>query len=110
MYAIRSYYGVFEKQANKNIKLKLSGIKGRYFIEKHRVNKKNGSSFDAWVDIGAPEHLSKEAYEYLQAAAVPGYTCRSEDIVNGFEMTIELEPHEIVITSYSIHYTKLYEN
>ncbi len=88
-------YEVFQNQVKKNILLKLSGVKGDYSVEIYRSNRKQGSSYDAWVNMGAPKQISKGAYECLQAASIPTYEYIEQHIEGDYEIDIELEPHEI---------------
>lgn len=43
-----------------------------YSLRETFVNRENGSSFDAWAAMGAPERLSREDEAFLAARAQPG--------------------------------------
>ena len=124
MYAIRSYYGmkplvltIIVSLAFQMLALGQAGIKGRImdstlpvpdatiFIE--TLQKGTSTKLDGTFEL----HL--KSGNYILTISSVGFQTRSIQVVVEDEMVdlgeITLEPTNHVITSYSIHYTKLYE-
>ena len=53
---------------------------GRYRVTESYVNQAAGSSFDAWVRLGAPEKLTPYDVEYLKASSFPGRKISETDV------------------------------
>ncbi|MDQ0158352.1 GH39 family glycosyl hydrolase [Alkalibacillus salilacus] len=90
-----SRYTVFENENIKSYELSLLGLKGDYLLKKQFVNRDQGSTYDAWLDIGAPEHLDTDMMNYLKGKAEPGI--HTELITGEDEYTVHttLQPHEV---------------
>lgn len=46
---------------------------GEYEVRRYSITREGGSSYDAWVKMGAPEHLEAEEIEMLQYLSKPLY-------------------------------------
>ncbi|EGT3617667.1 AraC family transcriptional regulator, partial [Clostridium perfringens] len=91
-------YNVFKNDNPKEFTFKLENIdSGDYEVKEYRVNRKQGSSFDAWVEMGAPKYLESEEIEYLKSRSYPEYKRKNIKIDNSYEINTVLEPHEIVL-------------
>ncbi|MBM7661822.1 xylan 1,4-beta-xylosidase [Bacillus mesophilus] len=90
-----SRYTVFETENIKTHELLLSEVNGNYLLKKQFVNRKQGSSYDAWVDIGAPEHLDTDTMNYLKGKAEPGIHIESVTIEGQYTLHTTLQPHEV---------------
>lgn len=88
-------YDVFKDAVERNYKLKLLIKSGKYRLERYRVNRDEGSAFDAWVKMGAPYILSKDSYRYLEKAAECGYKTWMEEVNKYISIKTEVLPHEI---------------
>ncbi len=88
-------YNVFENNNKKEISLILENIEGDYLVEEEWVNRKNGSVYDAWLEIGAPEKLTKEAYIKLKANSEVGYKTYGINTKGNFKINLRLLPHEV---------------
>jgi xylan 1,4-beta-xylosidase len=61
------------KNAFENLKpieniLTLNNISsGNYSIKKYTLNEENGSSYDAWIKMGAPKNITGEIFQYLKS-------------------------------------------
>lgn len=87
-------YDVYEESFEKNIDLFLNIEKNNYVVEQFFVNRDFGSSFDNWLEMGAPEILSKSSLEYLKNISVPNFkTWKFNSDV--FEWSFVLKVHEI---------------
>lgn len=93
---IKNRYKVFLDRDEIQLKLILSGLeKGSYKIKQHRLNRENGSAFDKWVEMGAPESLSPEEINYLRYSSIPNRHFSDVRIENDFILNTNLQPHEV---------------
>ncbi|MEV5027095.1 GH39 family glycosyl hydrolase [Paenibacillus sp. LPE1-1-1.1] len=70
---------------------------GKYRMITHRINRKHGSSYDKWVEMGAPEPLSAEDIEYIKTASVPERSVQTVEAEHGFTFDTVLEPHAVAL-------------
>ncbi|OCT15191.1 hypothetical protein A8709_13895 [Paenibacillus pectinilyticus] len=91
----KNRYGIFNDAAPNRFGLRLEELNGHYRMEQMRVNRKHGSSFDAWVEMGAPDELTVEGRAYLDRMAQPQYRTWQEKTQEVIELDVELESHEI---------------
>jgi xylan 1,4-beta-xylosidase len=90
-----SRYTVFETENIKTYQLLLLGLNGNYILKKQFVNRKQGSSYDAWVDIGSPQHLDTDTMNYLKGKAKPGIQFEIVSVEDKYTLLATLQPHEI---------------
>lgn len=90
-----SRYTVFENERIKSYQLKLRGLEGEFTMKKQIVNRDQGSSFDAWVKMGAPDEMDASSVNYLKSRAEPGVHVQPLIINNEILLHTELHPHEI---------------
>lgn len=92
----KSRYDIFKDNFKKTIQLSLKGLeKASYSITEYTVNRSHGSSFDTWVDMGAPENMSKVQLEYLKSKSIPHYHWEEAVIDDCYVLNRCLTPHEI---------------
>ena len=67
-----------------------------YTICRYGITKQGGSSYDAWVRMGAPSPLKEEERELLRRMAYPEYHTEQVKCIDG-ELTIKsnLSPHDV---------------
>lgn len=91
-------YGVYGYHVPVAIPFRLTRMTpGKYTIERYTVSRKQGSSYDTWVEMGTPAVMNREQREYLAQQAVPGYVCQTAFVdKNGIlEFSSGLELYEI---------------
>lgn len=88
-------YDIFRESSTWNLRLNIRGISGHFRAEQQRVNRRYGSSFDAWTQMGAPENLSGKALEYLKKSSTPLLKTWDFQANREFQLDTEMEPHEI---------------
>lgn len=98
-------YDVFDNVKSLNHQIVLDGLSGKYRIEIQRVNREQGSAYDAWVKMGGPDDLSKDAYDFLSAASMPGYRTWEVEVSRPLNLDVELKPHEIQLIQLKRSYT-----
>lgn len=67
-------YSIYEDKKSKEAKISILGIKGKYKITSYKLNRENGSSFDEWIRMGAPESMTDEELGYLKGKSQPKMT------------------------------------
>jgi xylan 1,4-beta-xylosidase len=89
-------YAPFLKLARLNVSLTLTDLPAKECEIRERIlSWKNGSAFDAWVEMGA-RPLTPEDVEYLKQVSVPKMRARHEMVSdNELEILAELEPLEV---------------
>lgn len=40
---------------------------GNFSVKKYTLNEENGSSYDAWINMGAPKNITNEIFQYLKS-------------------------------------------
>lgn len=89
-------YRIFKDSFDKSMQISLTGLEdASYKIIERTVNRSQGSSFDAWVDMGSPEDMTLEHIEYLKSKSTPHYCERIETINGSYILESRLTPHEI---------------
>lgn len=67
-------YTVFANADPVEIHLTLTGLTpGNYTVAETLLNREHGSSFDRWLEMGAPEAVSDAELRYLKQSSLPGY-------------------------------------
>lgn len=99
-----SRYTVFDKECVKSFQLNLEGLQGEYKIKKQYVNRQQGSSYDAWVESGAPNEMDKDSINYIRGRAEPGVKIEDISVQNNYILETVLQPHEIQLIEIKRHY------
>lgn len=90
-------YSAFPECGDRLVSLTLTGIAdGSWDVTEYVLNRRHGSAFDAWQDMGAVEPTDPEELSYLRALARPAVR-RTEAAVTGGTLLYEapLAPHEV---------------
>ncbi len=96
-------YQIFRGAENKELSFSLSGMaEGEYRITEHIVNRRYGSCFDKWVEMGAVPLTTEEETEALKQLSHPLLKIRNYTVINQ-QLDYEdiLEPHEIRLIQLS---------
>ncbi len=97
-----SRYEVFQNDNGKEISLHLTGLaEGLYSIKEYSVKRKEGSSFDQWLDMGSPDYLSPEDITYLKNRSLPLYKKSKQHISSEYNINTGILPHEIKLYDIS---------
>ena len=87
---------MFESDGRLKIELELCGLDpGIYRQEIWTINRSAGSTFDRWIEMGAPGVMTPEDLKYLNDMAQPLCKIRDTDTVGTLRLQAELEPHEV---------------
>ncbi|MGG0813361.1 helix-turn-helix domain-containing protein [Paenibacillus alvei] len=90
-------YNGFKDEKTIKLSIVMKGIpSGKYRMTTYALDRNNGSSYDRWVGMGAPESLTSDDIEYLKAGSRPRLEVRQIDIDGGSINHISvLEPHGV---------------
>ena len=90
-------YSAFTERGDRLVTLTLENMEdGAWDVTEYVLNRRHGSAFDAWQDMGAVEPESPEEFAYLRALARPALR-RTEAAVSGGTLLYEapLAPNEV---------------
>ncbi|RED40995.1 GH39 family glycosyl hydrolase [Paenibacillus sp. VMFN-D1] len=92
-----SRYSGFKNERTVKLEFQLDGIdSGRYKIVRRSLNRSSGSSFDVWVEMGAPSIMTGEDLHYIKQRSEPGRHITHVDVENRhMTCTFTLEPHAV---------------
>lgn len=88
-------YRVFEPGEVKQLQFHLYAIPdGWYRVTYQKITKKDGSSFDRWIEMGAPGELQPEQTRYLMESTQPYYRTERLKAKDGIHLEVLLQPLE----------------
>jgi xylan 1,4-beta-xylosidase len=90
-------YNIFESASAKDANVVLSLEEGKYRIERYRLNRDSGSSFDAWLKMGAPEEISNEIYSYLKSREAPEISVSTETVKGQLVLSDTIPVHGVLL-------------
>ncbi len=93
-------YRVFVNNDSMNVAVRLTGLpSGSLHKKSYKITREHGSSYDAWVKIGAPETLNEEEKSFLIHAADPEYRTERIEVDENTPLIINecLRPHEVML-------------
>ena len=89
-------YNGFKDVKTVKLELELTGLpRGKYRMITRTIGRKHGSSYDRWVEMGAPKSLCSEDVEYLKAGAQPRMTSQYVEVEGSRACISILEPHGV---------------
>ncbi len=92
----RDAYSVFETGEIQQMQFWLDELEsGTYRIERRAVTREQGSSFDKWLELGAPCYPSEDELDYLRRAAEPSYRIETVSVRDTLHVEVLLHPMEI---------------
>lgn len=80
--SLRDRYSIFKAGVDKNFNIFLLVNTGIYKIKRYRLNRNSGSSFDAWISLGAPEEIDNDIYFFLKSKEKPDLSFSKEFVEN----------------------------
>lgn len=95
-------YKVFNEGKSLAYHIRLEGfVNDRHTIRRYSISPKGGSVYDAWVDMGAPEQLTKEEEERLHSLSHPVYSVETQMGEAKVSLNTTLIPHEVQLITIS---------
>ena len=91
-------YKVFQTQGKLKMELEICGLSsGIYRQESWILGRNAGSSFDKWLEMGAPGVMTLEDIQYLRDASQPICRICDRDTTGVLKVQAVLEPHEVQV-------------
>ena len=90
-------YNIYESSEELVIHVILPMPEGSYRIKTTQVNRQNGSAYDLWLEMGAPEDLTADMVEYLRQKNLPEVTYRNITCNGNLLLDTVLQPHGITL-------------
>ncbi|MGF7089456.1 beta-xylosidase [Kroppenstedtia sanguinis] len=89
-------YNAFKDKKTVKREIQFTGLsEGKYRMVTYRIDRQHGSSFDRWVEMGAPEELSAEDIHYLKVSTRPQLHTRYVEVEGHLNYVSTLEPHGV---------------
>lgn len=89
-------YASFIEGPLRQYNIRICGIPPRSYQEEFfSVSPKKGSSYDTWINMGAPDTLTAWQTDYLRSCSQPEYKVCIEPVHDVFQFTTTLSPHEV---------------
>ena len=96
-------YKVFQEKAPRSFHIQLEGVRpGRHEVRRYGIGRKGGSAYDAWIDMGAPEPMTKEEEKTLMRLSGPVYRREEAEAEGLLKIKASLMPHEVCLITISI--------
>lgn len=92
-------YHYFE-EADKEVLLKLKGMNGYYIRNTYRVNREEGSVYDAWIRMGAPRSLKPDGLRFLKNKSLYHFDTREVYLTDLAVVPVHLESHEVMLMEW----------
>lgn len=99
-------YTAFNELIKKKFVIPITDLQEKnYIIKQTIINRKHGSAFDKWVELGAVHLESQDEIQYLKSVSVP--FIKIEKVFpenNSLTISCQLEPHEVRLIEIIPHY------
>ena len=90
-------YNVYQPAKNKSVDLLLTLETGNYSIKRSRLTRDSGSSFDAWLKMGAPENISPDIYAFLKSRESPEISITTESVKEQLLLSDSVPVHGVLL-------------
>lgn len=89
-------YKVFQTKGKLKIEMEICGLSpGIYRQESWIISRSAGSSFDKWLEMGAPSVMTLDDIQYLRDASQPICKISDKDTTDVLKVEAVMEPHEV---------------
>lgn len=96
-------YRVFNEKQQKSYHIHMEGFKpGKHILRRYGIGPSGGSTYDAWLEMGAPEPMTKEEEKRLYQLSYPRYRVESLEAEGYLKIKAWLLPHEVQLITISI--------
>lgn len=93
---LKERYHVFDERGKK-LRFVIKGIFGDVVERVYKLNRENGSAFDQWLGIGAPENICYDEINYIKNKSIYGYTIKNINVNGDLIINETMEPHEVFL-------------
>lgn len=95
-------YNIFDaSKQDKSVNIILSLESGEYRIKRFILNREFGSSFDVWLEMGAPEVIHSDVYDYIKSRETPKITLTTESVKKQLILDDLVPVHGILLIEIS---------
>lgn len=97
--------GIFKFQNSISFRICLKHMApGNYTVTTQSISQENGSSYDTWLYMGAPDRLTFAQLEYIKQVSKPRIETHIESIGESYLLETKLRSHEVqLITIHRMH-------
>jgi xylan 1,4-beta-xylosidase len=89
-------YKVFLEKQPQSYHIRLDGLKsGTHTVRRYSIGPEAGSTYDAWLAMGAPEPLTQEEENQLLRLSYPHYYMEKVENEHILSLKASLKPHEV---------------
>ncbi|WP_018758053.1 GH39 family glycosyl hydrolase [Paenibacillus terrigena] len=89
-------YNVFNEKRPQSFHIRLDGLEeGKHTLRRYHIGPGGGSTFDAWIRMGAPEQLNQEEEHLLDHQSHPLYSRETVHSDGSITLHAHLQPHEV---------------
>lgn len=98
-YSVRSD-GVFQFENSISFQVQLAHLPpGQYEFTLQSISRENGSSYNVWLEMGAPDSLTREQIEHIKQVARPRLEKWMEYLNGDYTFTAQLSAHEVQLVT-----------
>lgn len=90
-------YSIYASSDSLYFNIAVTLPKGTYYIKKSEVNRRYGSAYDLWGDIGAPPVLHKDIEDYIRESSVPHVTYTVQHVEHTLLLDEEIPCHGVML-------------
>lgn len=95
-------YKVFNEKQPASHHICLMGLApGEHIIRRYSIGPEGGSSYDAWLTMGAPEKMTPEEEKLLEHLSHPTYKTERVQTEDRLHLNAHLIPHEVQLITVS---------
>ena len=92
--------GVFQFENSISFQVQLAHLPpGQYEFTLQSISRGNGSSYDVWLKMGAPDSLTREQIEHIKQVARPRLEKWMEYLNGDYTFTAQLSAHEVQLVT-----------
>lgn len=97
-------YDVFVSKASRAFYVRFENMQaGKYEVRRYAITREGGSSYDAWVKMGAPEPLTEEERNILRNSSRPLYRRETVEAKEGIlSIKASMAPHDVCLIKIKI--------
>lgn len=88
-------YSIYKHKEDLKVQINLTEISGEYKLTKYQLDRNHGSVYDEWINMGAPENMTKSEISYLKAQSEIHKTVRDQVIESQFNVEMTIPAHGI---------------
>jgi xylan 1,4-beta-xylosidase len=97
----KNRYSVFELKEQISLEMTLHNLSGVYKYTHYQLDRKNGSVFDEWLAMGAPESPSTEEINYLKKRSGPKIQTEQLVVDSSLQVTMEIPSFGVQLITLS---------